>query len=169
MSDRKRYYVYVHKLDGVIVYIGKGTRCRLSNKSYRNPEHLRVWDELEKVKIAENLTEDEAYDLEQKFLDEYFDTNLLFNVNRKTDRPKVIEYAKVSNIFRYDENSPSGIVWVSDKYAGKGRERVVATAGNHAGGLDSKTGYYRVRMNGTLFLTHRLVYCLMSCHVRIFQ
>lgn len=73
-SDMTHYYVYVCKLDGKVVYVGKGTRDRLnhclSGKS-SCPElnvFVKTGRDLVVEKIADNLTEEMATYLEESYI-----------------------------------------------------------------------------------------------------
>lgn len=43
-ENDKRFYVYVHKdSDGIVRYVGSGTRERYVSKSSRSKKHLDIW------------------------------------------------------------------------------------------------------------------------------
>lgn len=156
-----RHYVYIHKLNDVIVYIGIGTGDRIRDTYKRQVEHLNVWDILEKVKVAENLSKEDAHKLEQKLLDQYWKSGKLFNKRRNSDKVKTISYAEVSKYFYYDETSPSKLMHLVDKFTGATKAIKKASADSPAGTLNN-TGYYLVSIQGSKFLAHRVVYCLIS-------
>lgn len=83
-----RYYVYTHSdLEGNVFYVGKGTKRRAWDKN-----RGKFWKQ--KVKVSggyevdipfDNLTEEEALDLEAVLIETYGIDNL---VNRKKETPK---------------------------------------------------------------------------------
>lgn len=156
-----RSYVYLHKLYGDVVYVGIGTGDRIKSTIKRQKEHLVVWDLLEKVKVAEHLSKDDAHKLEQELLDRYFDSGRLFNKRRNSDKVKTISYSDVSSNFYYDEQSPSKLMHLVDKFCGEFKSVKSASANSPAGTLNT-VGYYAVSMYNQSFLAHRLVYCLIS-------
>lgn len=73
-DNLNRYYVYVYKVDGNVVYVGKGVGRRIKHygsKIEHNGELIglaREGVEIEAVKIAENLSEEMASRLEEMYL-----------------------------------------------------------------------------------------------------
>jgi HNH endonuclease len=147
ISDR---CVYLHKLKGEIVYIGRGSIRRVKSKKSRSKSHLAVWSELEFVIHKDNLTHNEAVCMEQELLDAYFDKNKLFNKARKSTTTRLISFDKISEWLEYDESSPSCLRWLKRKGAR-------ALAGSAAG--TSFGGYWSVKIDD-FYLAHRLVMCL---------
>ena len=76
-NEDRRFYVYVHiRLDNnTVFYVGKGTGKRAYDP-YRNLHHDNICDACgyEVVKIKENLTESQAYRLENKMIKYYVHT-----------------------------------------------------------------------------------------------
>lgn len=68
------YYVYVYKIEGKVVYVGKGTGSRIKHygtKIEHNPELAELHKQgvkVEAVKIAEGLSEEMAVRLEEAYL-----------------------------------------------------------------------------------------------------
>lgn len=67
--------------------------------------------------------------------------------------------------FLYDETSPSCLRWKIDRYGGKDYKNVVIKAGTVAGGVqkdsrDSDYKFWAVKLNGTLYQVHRVIYCM---------
>jgi hypothetical protein len=65
---------------------------------------------------------------------------------------------KIQDVFYYDLNSPSGLMWKVTRYSGNGKPQ--ALANTPAGGLNSN-GRYEVRFQGRLTQCHRIVYELL--------
>lgn len=85
-SSMAHYYVYVCKLEGVVVYVGKGTRSRmnhcLSGKSSCRELNALVAEgrDLTVEKIADNLTEEMATYLEDSYITAMINSGInLFN------------------------------------------------------------------------------------------
>jgi group I intron endonuclease len=69
------FYVYIHirKDTGNVFYVGKGRGQRMFQKKGRNPLWINIVNKhgYEVVKIADNLTEEQAFDLEKEKIAEY--------------------------------------------------------------------------------------------------
>ena len=76
-NENREFYVYVHirKDNNTVFYVGKGTGDR-AYYPYRNLHHDNICDACgyEVVKIKENLTESQAYRLENKMIKYYVHT-----------------------------------------------------------------------------------------------
>lgn len=163
--------VYVHKLlsdeiiaekfrsTGDIVYVGSGTLYRSKEKASRSIEHTKIWDKLTVEIVAENLTEDQARELEQSVLLENFDLGLL---NRtKTVPPRYKYYfEELSKYFYLDESFV--LRWKVDRYSGRGFTKLSAKAGDAAGSYHKTKGYLSVSLNSVLLQGHRIIYCLFN-------
>ena len=66
-------------------------------------------------------------------------------------KAKELSFEEANAVFRYDPET--GYLWWKER--GYGR-----TMSSPTGSLDVSTGYIRVRLNGTLFLAHRIAYLL---------
>lgn len=151
-----KYYVYVHlNSRGNVIYVGKGSgkRCYTFKKS-KSKNYL---SELEKeggkfdvLKVAENLTYEEATDLEIQTYEKYVVEGNLLN-GRKPSKVKVIDVSEILSKVRYDESSPTMLRWIC-----KGRN---IQEGAVAGSKHS-AGYYEVRINTELYLVHRVVWVI---------
>lgn len=60
-------------------------------------------------------------------------------------------------IFHYNENSPSGLIWAISIYSGKCCNIPLVVKGNDAGSL-CLDGYYSVMYKGKSYKTHRIVF-----------
>ena len=76
-NENREFYVYVHirKDNNTVFYVGKGTKNR-AYKPYRNLHHDNICKACgyKVVKIKENLTESQAYRLENKMIKYYVHT-----------------------------------------------------------------------------------------------
>lgn len=71
-----------------------------------------------------------------------------------------MDYEYLNEYLYYSEDSPSFLRWRNDRFSGKnGRIRKVK-AGDPAGSLSNRTGYYTVCLNYKNFLVHRVVWAL---------
>lgn len=102
--------VYVHKLDGNIVYVGSGSTERVNTKSKRSLEHLAVWYKLEKEILQKDLTETQAKDFEYEIIAKHWDSGLLFNKTRATNKVLGIDWEVFNEYFYYDEAVESCLV-----------------------------------------------------------
>lgn len=68
------------------------------------------------------------------------------------------EYKDLVTRYRLDEESPSGIVWNQDRYAGEGYLILMAEEGEVAGSPSS--GYWLVCKDDEKLACHRIVFCL---------
>ena len=154
----KRFCVYKHinRLTGVVRYIGSGTSTginpRPSAKSGRNKRHLAEWDELDFVVIKDNLTKEEALQLEAELVNNPDDDWNLLNAAKVHTVALELDYNRLSENFEISTSSPSGLVWKVDKSA---KSRKGEKAGNIYG-----VGYYQVCLDYKSYLAHRVVWCL---------
>ena len=163
--------VYVHRLlsdeivagkyrfVGDIVYVGSGTLYRSKEKASRSAEHVRLWDKIVIEIVAENMTEDQARELEQKLLSENFDRGLL---NRTKTVPPRYKYCfeELSKYFYLDDSFV--LRWKVDRYSGRGFTKLSARAGDIAGNVHKTKGYLSVSLNSVLLQGHRIIYCLYN-------
>lgn len=141
--------VYLHKLDGVVVYVGSGSVQRMKVKSCRSKEHLATWDKLEFEIVSGGMSKQISLKVEQALIDAYLPIGNLFNKVTKISDTNVIKYADIADKFILTSDSPSWLRW-------KRRN------GSVAGTLVVDRGYYRVKMGKTTFPAHRLVWVLSN-------
>lgn len=60
-------------------------------------------------------------------------------------------------LLTYDETSPSGLRWNTDRYCGNNHNRLRVAVGDVAGHLESN-GYWRVALGKIRFAAHRLIF-----------
>lgn len=68
---------------------------------------------------------------------------------------------ELSKTFKYDEDSPTGIVWAGDRFSGRNYLIKKRSAGDVAGSL-GKRGYYLVDFNSKKRFVHQLVWELFN-------
>ena len=101
------YYVYAHKLEGEIKYIGKGSNNRAYAKDRRSKEWKMIFSNGFEVEILK------YFDVNSEALDyEFHLINSLPNLinKRKENRKKVIP-KELLELLSYNEDSPSCLVW----------------------------------------------------------
>lgn len=154
------YYIYVHKRkdNGVVFYLGKGTKCRAFRKEkYRNKEWKQVVNEAGGFDVEflyENLTNEEALAIELQLLNSPSSAWELINI-RKTNKVKEIKLQDICNAFYYDQTSESGLRY---KIQPKNSRKQV----NDPAGYKDKLGYYSVQVNGVRLLVHRIIYLIIN-------
>jgi hypothetical protein len=151
--------VYLHKLDGEVVYVGMGDIGRSHHKSGRTKEHRDVWSKLEVLILKDNLTKEEAEDLEHELIHKYLKEGCkLFNKRTVKIKTFDIKYEVYSKYLKYDETSSTMLRWIDHPYL---KDRI----GQEAGKLNS-TGYWYLGIFGKELRQHRVIYSLcMKCDV----
>ena len=159
MQDNK-YCVYLHrrKDDHTVFYVGSGTIKRPKSK-HRSNKWLKYVQNCEYYIdiVQENLSLSDARDLEQKYLIDY-NTTVINTVN-KVAKTRDFDLSVISDYLRYDEASPSGLVWVGDVYSGNNSSRRLVASGQTAGSKLAD-GSWRVGIKGKVYLVHRIVFAL---------
>lgn len=153
------YVVYVHKdINGYVRYVGSGSISRAnitsanSNRGIKYKLYVETNGKLTPEIIYDSKTKEESIDLEKLVFYRYYGDNLL-NINIPSKVKDLPSQEYLRNFLYYDESSPSCLRWG----ANRGRVKV----GMVAGSIDSK-GYYCVRINGDVYLAHRLVLSLLN-------
>jgi hypothetical protein len=154
-NERNDKCVYIHKLDGRVVYVGMGNRTRLFGKANRSKEHLEVWGNLEKEIVKDNLTLDEAIELEYQLINKYSSEgeNLFNRKFSRSSKTLPIDYLKLSEYIYYDETSATKLRWAKDIKFTKFK------LGDEAGCSNNKS-YSTIVINRVNYRVHRLVYCM---------
>lgn len=104
--------VYLHKdQDGVVRYVGSGTRHRAEDWGKRNKEWHSIFDLNKPIVeiVYENLSEDECEKLEKELISKHKDTicNKFLSARRRVP----LDYDVLSKVFYVDETSPSCLRW----------------------------------------------------------
>ncbi len=149
----KNKCVYVHKLNGVIVYIGSGSLNRVRNITTRSEKHIAVWHLLSKEVVVDNLTADEAHQIEQQMINEHWDSGNLFNRLKTVSRVFEIKYEEVSKYFIYDETAKCCLRWRVSRSLNRKQ-------GDEAGNYNKFGDYFKTGFDYKVLLTHRIIYCL---------
>jgi hypothetical protein len=141
--------VYVHKLNGEVVYVGSGVKRRSLDKSSRRVEHLLLWESLDIEVLQENLSSDSSRELEQQLIEKYLPTGKLLNFHNKVAKPYAMTFLTLDKVLEYDTSSKSFLRWKSPRKNLTGKE---------AGYL--KDGYFVVRISGMGMQASRIVWVL---------
>lgn len=137
------FYVYLHRNGSGVFYVGKGTRERATSEFGRGKSWHKFSSEGYFVQIVkQELSSKEALELESQLISIY---NPPANVKLNSS-VILIDYEQAKNALSLDSESPTGLIWKK--------------TGKVAGGLNKGTGYYVVRLKGTLLQAHRVVYLL---------
>lgn len=170
MQEKKQdYYVYIHRrLDtSVVFYVGSG---RL-NRAYQKQSRTKDWFSVVEVtdysieKIAENLEESQARELEEKYILNPEPSWQLVN-KRLPTKVHELDYDFLSNYFYYDETSPSCLRYKNNVYKNKGA--LCKSAGAVAGNIQLRNGVpIRWRLHvvidvKTTLIAHRIVWLLKN-------
>lgn len=147
------YCVYIHKINGAVVYVGSGRKVRMRSKSGRQQNHLKFWDLIDFEIISKNMCLEDARLLEQELILKYSECNL-FNKQRKIQQPLQIDYKVLSDFLYYDESSSTQLRW-------KVRINQGVHIGDEAGNRNTR-GYVQVTLKRRRFYAHRIVYCLVN-------
>lgn len=167
MNNQDRsFYVYTHTdKDGNIVYVGSGKGFRYKDKSGRQPEHLEIWQDLDKKIITSDLVEIDARKQEEHLINSIGIENLLNKaITCSSTKRRPIEYEEISKYLEINYNSPSLLSWKVEMTNGK--RRVLKKVGDFAGGI-AAYGYYKVQLNRRQYFVHRIVWSLhnkQDCH-----
>ena len=157
LLPKNNYCVYLHKdKDGVVRYVGSGTKSRSKSTSYRNKEWNSIFSldnkpDIEYVSTC--LTKEESLILEQEMIDNHVTTIC----NKKSvELVQELCFDKFNALFTIDEESPSGLSWKS------GLKHHLRQG--HAGYISRSRGkeYYCVLHNGKSTLVHRIIILLHS-------
>lgn len=153
MNNQNRFCVYLHKINDKIVYIGSGTIERVKSKKNRTEQHLDCWNKIDFEIVKDELSKSESFKLEQELLDKLWSSSSLLNRSKTVNKVKRISFKRISELFVYDEGSPTCLFRVSGKNGLT--DRVVA-------GTKTGSNYSRVYFDKKYYGVHRVVYCLCN-------
>ena len=152
--------VYLHKdINGVVKYVGSGTKERPYSKINRNNEWLAYFStEPPEVEIvANNLSRYEAIEIEREYYFKHKDT-LLNKVEPK--QVKILDFDIVNKYFYVDETSKCGLRL---KY--KNQHNTTYNVGDEVGATTSSypnKKYWTVSIDGRSYSAHRIIYLLIN-------
>ena len=160
MQEDRRFYVYLHRQlnDHRVFYVGKGSSKRAQSRRKRNKKWLEIVEEFDFYYeiYAENLTEDEAFEIETYLISINPENWYLVN-SLQNSKQKVIPDFR--DILFYDETSPTCLRWKHHEYKYGKMEY-----GTPAGWLDNK-GRYCVTVFKSNYKVHRVVMTLFGYDV----
>lgn len=165
-NKENKYYVYLHRdLNGVVFYVGKGTKNRITSKSSRSPAWKEVaFNGFTYQILKENMGNKEAMILEEDLITIYRST--VVN-DRNSKITKDLNFAELNKVFYYDPTSPSGLLWKVDRYKNKGAK--LFSAGDVAGNkryLENGTPRgWRLKFQGLPCNVHRIIWVLIHGHL----
>lgn len=159
--------VYVHKdSNGVIRYVGSGSIGRAyrtetnSDRGKQYSDFVKANGKLEVEIVVEGLSKIEAEEIERKLYDKYKDTAL--NARRPYGAKIMIKEMFEEHLY-YDETSKSCLRWKTDRVSGN--NKIERKANSEAGSLSKSVGYYQVRVQGKIYLAHRIIALLYDLEV----
>lgn len=165
--DKPVYCVYIYKdANDIIRYVGSGSRKRVTSVDRSAAvRELMLQPGFSYEILHENLTKLDSVDKENEYLSKYLNNphdgwNLL-NVSGPS-KTKEVSFEYFNQYLKYDERSPSGLVWKVSIGSGKNGKTFRAVAGQPAGGLDTKSGYYVIRLNKSNYAAHRIVWAIAN-------
>lgn len=146
------YYVYGHYTDDVntLFYIGKGRGNRSHRRCSRSAEWKNVVNGAGGFNVCylgENLTEKEAFELENYYLQFPKVEWKLVNIHRAVNRDS-FTLESICDVVYYSETSPSGLRWTCFRASNAPKDSVA--------GMYNATGW-KFRINGLRTSTARIV------------
>lgn len=149
----KDYYVYFHYVKGATepFYVGSGRKERKDVKSGRSKgwEAVANFNDWYSVIVEDSLTKRESIHAENTYIEKHRET--LVNSKSKASYIKELDTEWLSKRYRYDEKSPSCLVY--NENTKKSKE------GGIAGKLND-SGYYEVSGTVSGLLAHRVIMVL---------
>lgn len=161
MKNENRYYVYVHRdLNGVVFYVGKGTKDRFKSKQSRSASWREIAVNGYSYQILkENMSNKEAVLLERDLIAIYRSTA----VNSKSVTiTREMDFDLYNEYFYYDSTSPSGLRWKVARFRNKGGKWYSQgdVAGNKKFLKNGVPRCWRVSFQGKDIQVHRIVWVL---------
>jgi hypothetical protein len=159
--QENKYYVYLHRrLDnGVIFYVGKGTKNRASEIS-RSKNWKSVVQDAGGFTIdiyKDNLSNAEALKLEEELLVNPLPGWQL--INQHVFRSIDYNRRDWNELFEYDETSKSCLRWKKSRYP----KRIGKEVGSYH--QCGSTGYWNVNVDGRMHKIHRIIWVMFNGHL----
>lgn len=153
--------VYLHLKNNVVKYVGSGNSERpyVTSAKKRSKEWSVVFSDCKPdvIIVKENLTENEALDLEAELIEKYKDS--IVNKADPLKTTKELPLSEMKEYFEISNTSPSGLLYRKDRPSCK------VKAGDIAGSVLTKESgkqYWQIRFNLKVYKVHRIVYALMT-------
>jgi HNH endonuclease len=144
--------VYIHKLDGEIVYIGSGSKLRVKSSTRSCKEHVDAWGRIEFEIVKDGISQKEALELEQSLIDKHMPSGKLFNIAQTVCKVHELNYEELHSVLYYDETSPTCLRW-------KKSTNLNIKIGDVAGNI-SRNGYCVIGFKEKLYRAHRIIWVL---------
>ena len=149
-----QHYVYLHvDSNGIVFYVGKGIGERSTDTSGRTKAWKRKAQGGYSVKyFATDLTEKEAISIEDRLITNPNADWDLVNVHRSDTK---LDYSTIdwSELFYYDESSPSCLRYAKDIGVGAYKDDVAGFINRNG-----KYARYKVGFRGKEYMVHRIIY-----------
>lgn len=158
----KKFYVYFHrrKDNNKVFYVGKGcgkrawVKCNKKNSKWKDiANSVGYYIEI----FKDNLTESEAESLELELINKYHQEWSLTNILKKPTSIKKIDVNLISEMFEYDETSPSCLRW--KKYSGT-KYKAGDVAGSKKFDENGNPHKWTVCLKYKLYSVHRIIFLL---------
>ena len=165
-SINNKFYVYTHlDKEGVVFYVGKGTRGRVYSKAGRTQRWENIANDGFSVNILQGgLSEEDAVDLEDSLIENPPPDWNLVNVHRSKTN---LDYSSIDwcSLFYYDETSPTCLRYKVDN---NGLNQGKRYAHDVAGFVNTCDKYkrYKVGYKGKEYMVHRIVYQMFNGDIR---
>jgi hypothetical protein len=163
---KNKYCVYAHyrKDNGEIFYIGQGTLIRAKCTIRK----LKTWNKVVEDAcgfiheiLKDNLTKDEALELEEKLILEYGPK--IVNLSTSSSKVKTLDFDTFNNMYYVDVTSKTCLRYKQNVYAhdyGDIKYSIIHKQGDVAG--NKGTSGWQVCLKGKNYRVHRIVYLLTN-------
>lgn len=152
--------VYVHLVNETPIYVGSGSIVRPYAKQRRSPKHFSMFSDptFRVVVVEDNLTTNDAKHLEFEIIQICKKLNFqLLNKSKSTCHTIKLTKDFVETHVKYDEKSPTQLVWSTDRYR---KGFLFRKAGSTAGRINNTNKYNNLSIFNKDYSIHRLVWVL---------
>ena len=172
-KSKDTYCVYVHTdINGNIFYIGSGRLERALFKelsrhkgrgsrrgiAYSDKVAELNYDYIVEI-IENNLSKDEALNLEITLYDKLIEQNVCLTNNKRPSKVKIINLEDVEPFVYYDTSSPSCLRWKA------GCELPAQRKPHAEAGSLMERGCYQIKINSGTYLVHRVIVVLHGYNI----